>query len=126
MRIILTVIFNVVAGMIFLRQTPETYPRRIMAIKIMALKNLGAKDHGAKAHGAKTTFGRVLQSGAKRDFWVNFWVKMKCARVTHASMLQVKPPENSRAFTVSCNWPPSRRIRRSVPRRRSPVSSGVK
>jgi hypothetical protein len=34
MRITLTVIFNVVAGMIFLRQTPETYPRQIMALAL--------------------------------------------------------------------------------------------
>jgi hypothetical protein len=38
----------------------------------------------------------------------------------------VKPPENSRAFTASRKWPPSRRIQRPVLRRRSPVSSGVK
>jgi hypothetical protein len=37
----------------------------------------------------------------------------------------VKPPENSRAFSASRKWPPGRRIRKPVLRRRSPVSSGV-
>jgi hypothetical protein len=44
---------------------------------------------------------------------------------TDALKWSVKPPENSRAFTASSEWPPSRRIRKPVLRRRSPVSSGV-
>jgi hypothetical protein len=107
MRLTPTVIFNVVAGMIFLRQTPE-----MRSVKCALLH----RAYGTKPHQSRPPYQ------VKCDYQVRMrWLASHVHRRFERS---VKPPENSRAFTASRKWPP-RRIRKPVLRRRSPVSSGV-